>query len=384
MKRNEYIKSFNIISFILGALFSAVLIVALSNFVFGGKFISEKKYDRLNAIEDEFGKYYDMQKIITNQSYYETDLTGMDKSISSDILNIVDDRYSGYMTEEEYKTFEKKYLTSYSGVGVALKSDEDNKIYVNRILPGSPAERAELSVGDKILKINNETVKSLDDATRLINKKNDSTVFTIERGGEVKEFIIAKTSIEDNGVSYEVLDKKPKIAVVKVSTFRKGTSKALNSAFKDIESQGCENIIIDLRGNGGGVVEEAFKSADLLIGKADMGTIVYKKSKKIYTSKKSKFDFKINLAIDDDTASAAEIFASILKDQGIPAIGVKTFGKGVIQTVFKLHGGSVLKLTTAEYIMPDGSKLNGKGIKPDIVLDSKEDIVTKAEEQFSK
>lgn len=371
-------------SFLLGALFSAVLIIALSTILFGGKFITEKKFDRLQTIESEYGKYYDMQKIIANQSYYKVNMAGLDKSIAEDILSTVDDRYASYMTEKEYKSFEKKYITSYSGVGVVLKTDEDNKIYVNRILPGSPAEKAKLAVGDKLLKINDETVNSLDDATKLIEQKSDTTTFTIERGGEVKEFDIKKTNIEDNGVSYEIADAEKSIAMIRITTFRKGTAKALDHALKDLEAKDCKGVIFDLRGNGGGVVDEAFKSADLMIDKVNMGTVISKKGKKNYTAQKGKFDFETYTLVDGDTASAAEIFASILKSNGDKIIGNKTFGKGVIQTVFKVEDGSVIKLTTAEYLLPNGKKLNEKGVVPDIAIAQGDIPIDKAVELLKK
>ena len=133
-----------------------------------------------------------------------------------------------------------------------------------------------------------------------------------------------------------------------------------------LKTEDCNKIIVDIRGNTGGVVEEAFGSADEVLKKAKLGKIVSKKKTKKYTSDDSSADVKLVVLVDQDTASAAEIFAAALKANDVKIIGTKTYGKGVIQTIFKLKGGSVVKLTTAEYIDPNGKRINEKGVTPNV------------------
>ena len=238
---------------------------------------------------------------------------------------------------------------------------------VNRVLSGSDAEQSGILAGDELLKINGKNVKSLNDAAELMEGGGDNDVeFTISRGGVVKKYKLARSKVEDDGVTYEVKDSSKHIGYIRISTFRKGTSKSFKNAIEMLKTEDCNKIIIDIRGNTGGVVEEAFGSAEEVLKKAKLGKIVSKKKTKKYTSDDSSADVKLAVLVDQDTASAAEIFAAALKANDVKIIGTKTYGKGVIQTIFKLKGGSVVKLTTAEYIDPNGKRINEKGVTPNV------------------
>lgn len=347
-----------LIAFAAGFGTAVVCAVIFMHIVLGGRLISQYKLDQYEALDDEFGKYYDIQKIINNKAYYKQDTDEVDKAVALGMLKTLDDKYAEYMTEKEYEAFERRYLTSYSGVGVALKLDENDKIVVNRVLSGSDAE---------LLKINGKNVKSLNDAAELMEGGGDNDVeFTISRGGVVKKYKLTRSKVEDDGVTYEVKDSSKHIGYIRISTFRKGTSKSFKNAIEMLKTEDCNKIIVDIRGNTGGVVEEAFGSADEVLKKAKLGKIVSKKKTKKYTSDDSSADVKLVVLVDQDTASAAEIFAAALKANDVKIIGTKTYGKGVIQTIFKLKGGSVVKLTTAEYIDPNDKRINEKGVTPNV------------------
>ena len=340
-----------LIAFAAGFGTAVVCAVIFMHIVLGGRLISQYKLDQYEALDDEFGNYYDIQKIINNKAYYKQDTDEVDKAVALGMLKALDDKYAEYMTEKEYEAFERRYLTSYSGVGVALKLDENDKIVVNRVLSGSDAEQSGILAGDELLKINGKNVKSLNDAAELMEGGGDNDVeFTISRGGVVKKYKLTRSKVEDDGVTYEVKD----------------SSKSFKNAIEMLKTEDCNKIIVDIRGNTGGVVEEAFGSADEVLKKAKLGKIVSKKKTKKYTSDDSSADVKLVVLVDQDTASAAEIFAAALKANDVKIIGTKTYGKGVIQTIFKLKGGSVVKLTTAEYIDPNGKRINEKGVTPNV------------------
>lgn len=373
----------SIIAFAAGFGSAVICAVVLMHVVLDGRLISRYRLDQYEAINDEFGKYYEMQKIISNKSYYKQDDDGIDKAIASGILKTVDDKYAEYMTEKEYEAFERRYLTSYSGVGVALKLDENDKIVVNRVLSGSDAERLGITAGDVLLKIDGKNVKSLDDAAKLMDDHEDNDVeFTISRGGMIKKYKLTRSKVEDDGVAYEVKDSSKNIGYIRINTFRKGTAKSFKNAVEALKVKDCNKIIIDVRGNTGGVVEEAFGSADKVLKKAKLGKIVSKNKTKTYTSDEKSADVKLVVLVDQDTASAAEIFAAVLKTNGVKIIGAKTYGKGVIQTVFKIKDGSVVKLTTAEYIDPNGKKINEKGVMPNVKAASGEEAIKEAMKLF--
>ena len=369
----------SIIAFAAGFGAAVICAVIFMHVVLGGRLISQYKLDQYEALNDEFGKYYEMQKIINNKSYYKQDTDSLDKAVASGILKTVDDKYAEYMTEKEYEAFERRYLTSYSGVGVALKSDENDKIVVNRVLSGSDAERAGITAGDVILKVDGKNVKSLDDAADFMEDTKDSDVeFTILRGGVVKKYKLSRSKVEDDGVTYEVKDSSKHIGYIRISTFRKGTTKSFRDAVENLKVEDCNKLIIDIRGNTGGVVEEAFGSADKVLKKAKLGKIVSKNKTRVFSSDKKSADVKMVVLVDQDTASAAEIFAAVLKSNGVKVVGTKTYGKGVIQTVFKMKDGSVVKLTTAEYIDPNGKKINEKGIMPNVEVASGDAAIKEA------
>lgn len=368
-----------IIAFTAGFGTAVICTVIFMYGVLGGRLISQYKLDQYEALNDEFGKYYDLQKIINNKAYYKQDTDSLDKAVASGVLKTVDDKYAEYMTEKEYEAFERRYLTSYSGVGVALKSDENDKIVVNRVLAGSDAERAGITAGDVLLKVDGKNVKSLDDAADFMEDTKDSDVeFTILRGGVVKKYKLSRSKVEDDGVTYEVKDSSKHIGYIRISTFRKGTTKSFRDAVENLKVEDCNKIIIDVRGNTGGVVEEAFGSADKVLKKAKLGKIVSKNKTRVFSSDKKSADVKMVVLVDQDTASAAEIFAAALKANGVKVVGTKTYGKGVIQTVFKMKDGSVVKLTTAEYIDPNGKKINEKGIMPNVEVASGDAAIKEA------
>lgn len=369
-----------LIAFAAGFGTAVICAVIFVYIILGGRLISQYKLDQYEALDDEFGKYYDIQKIINNKAYYKhKDNDEIDKAVALGMLKTLDDKYAEYMTEKEYEAFERRYLTSYSGVGVALKLDENDKIVVNRVLSGSAAERSGIVTGDELLKIDGKSVKSLNDAAELMGGGGDNDVeFTISRGGVVKKYKLSRSKVEDDGVTYEVQDSSKHIGYIRISTFRKGTSKSFKNAIEMLKAKDCDKIIVDIRGNTGGVVEEAFGSADTVLRKAKLGKIVSKKNIKKYTSDDNSVDVKLAVLVDQDTASAAEIFTAALKANDVKIIGTKTYGKGVIQTIFKLKGGSVVKLTTAEYFDPNGKKINEKGVTPNVEVKSGDEAIQEA------
>ena len=138
-----------LIAFAAGFGTAVICAVIFMHIVLGGRLIPQYKLDQYEALDDEFGKYYDIQKIINNKAYYKQDTDEVDKAVALGMLKTLDDKYAEYMTEKEYEAFERRYLTSYSGVGVALKLDENDKIVVNRVLSGSDAEQSGILAGDE-------------------------------------------------------------------------------------------------------------------------------------------------------------------------------------------------------------------------------------------
>ena len=283
---------------------------------------------------------------------------------------------------EEYK---QNLMGNYVGIGIYMaKNTENNTIVVLTPIKYSPAEEAGILPGDVIKSINGVEYTG-DDMTAAANsiKGEEGSTVTLEilRNQEVKRFEITRKKITTNPVISKKLDNN--IGYLEVSSFDEDTASNFKAKFEELKAQGITSLIIDLRNNGGGIVDEALQIADYILNKDDVILYEVDKNNK-ETVKKAKTDPIINMPIiiltNENTASASEILAGALKDLGkAKTVGTTTYGKGVIQQILKLNDGSGLKITIEEYQTPNKNKINKVGIEPDEKVelpDSVESIFT--------
>ncbi len=290
-------------------------------------------------------------------------------------VNGLGDKYSEYYTKEEWEEFQESALGNYYGIGIYMSQNEDGNIVIASTIKGSPAEEVGLKSEDIIVSIDDQDFlgKKPEDASKLIKGKEGGTVkLKVARGSEYKEFEVERREVKIYHVESEMLENN--IGYISLLTFDEGCSDELKTALLDLKSQGANKIILDLRYNTGGLVDEALKIANLFIDKDE--TLLY-----TVDSDDKKTETKAqNDAVDTTSdmvvlvnyysASASEILTGALKDHGrAKVVGEKTYGKGVIQNVFQLTDGSVLKLTFAEYFTPNENKINQVGIEPDYTVE---------------
>ena len=353
----------------LGALLATGCIGLFMSGKGGIHLVSGDKLDYYKALDKQWGKYYEIQKTSNDSDLYDTDSSKMEKAVISGMLSALPDPYAQYMTKSEYDSFSRKYLDSYTGIGISVQAADDGQVIVGKVIKGSTAEEAGLQKGDVIVSIGGSKPESVDKAAELMRgKAGTSVTVVVSRGAKEKTFRVARAQVEDRALEYSVYDKSKGIGYIDLNTFRKGASEELSDAITDLKNQGCTKVIIDLRGNPGGVADEGIKCADLLLPACRIVTVKNASGKeKIYNSDSSSKDVSYVLLVDGDTASAAEIFACAVKDNGGgKIIGSRTYGKGLIQGIFPLDDGSVIKLTVEEYVSPSGEKIDGKGVEPDI------------------
>ena len=282
------------------------------------------------------------------------------------------DKYTEYIPKSEMDDFTENITGSFVGIGVYMIADEDSeKIIVYYPIPDSPAEKAGIKSGDAIINVDGKDYGYDDFDTIADNIKGEEGTkvkLVIERDGQKIDFEITRQRVETNPISSKILNNN--IGYVKLPSFDTDSSKRLKEKIDDLISKGAKSLILDLRNNGGGIVDEANKIADLFLdkGKTIMTTKDNKgKEETEKTKSKIEYDIPIIVLTNENTASASEILTAALKDNSrAKVIGTKTFGKGVIQTVITLLDGSGLKITTAEYFTPNGTEINKKGISPDI------------------
>lgn len=302
------------------------------------------------------------------------------------------DVYTVYMDAEESSEFyDDLHGNVGSGIGVEMGL-RDGYVRVLRTLPDNPARKAGVLAGDIMYKVDGEEVYSLsvEEIAKKVRGETGSEVeITVVRDGKEKSFKMKREEI--NNVSAYV-DYDGATAIVTVTRFDEDTGKMVQGFAKEFADKGINKVILDLRGNGGGYVSAA---KDLLSLWIDGDTILIQKSKHLKDSnleEKSNSgkailkDMKTIILVNGSSASASEITAGALQDYGKATIvGEKTYGKGVVQNLYNLSGGALLKVTTAEWYTPNDRSINGEGITPDVeVKRSYEDINAMRDPQLDK
>lgn len=313
----------------------------------------------------------------TLTNYYDGDL---DKSQLLDgakagLVSAAGDIYTTYMSRDEAKEYEAA-LHGEAGTGIGVEMAlRDGYVRILRTLPDNPAEKAGVKAGDIIYKVNDELVYDKTSeyiASKLQGEKGSQVKLTVVRDGEEKSFDLIREAINNVSV-YANYDGKT--AIITVTRFDDDTGTIVQKIVKEeFDKRGINKVILDLRNNGGGYVNAA---KDLLSLWIDGDTVLVQKGKndqeqvtKANRGQAKLANMKTIVLVNGGTASASEIVAGTLKDYNKATIlGEQTYGKGVVQTLLDLSGGSMLKVTTARWYTPQGTSINGEGITPDIIIE---------------
>lgn len=302
-------------------------------------------------------------------------------------VNGLGDEYSEYMTAEEWDEFQTSALGNYVGIGIYMSVDKNGNVVVLSPIKDSPAEKTGILSGDIIAFVDEETVigMSSDEVSNKIKGEAGTKVkITVYRDGEYKDFEIERAEIKIYHVEEKMLENN--IGYISLITFDEGCSEEFKNAYLELKEQGAQKIIVDLRDNTGGLVEEALNIIDMFVEKDKTMLITVDSSEKKEYSKAEEdpiIDCEVIVLTNEYSASASEIMVGALKDNGVAkSVGKTTFGKGVIQSVFLLKDGSALKLTVNEYFTPNETKINKIGIAPDYEVDLNPE--TEEDEQLNK
>lgn len=285
------------------------------------------------------------------------------------------DPYTEYIPKEDMEDYTSNLLGNYVGIGIYMAvNTQKNVIQVLTPIKGSPAEESGILSGDIILSVDGVkyTGDDMSSASDAIKGEEGTTVkIEILRGEETKTFEITRKKVITNPVEAKKLENN--IGYIQITSFDEETAKDFKSKFETLQEQKITSLIIDLRNNGGGLVDEALEIADYIVpkGKEVLITVDKDQKEKIEKTKEDVLiDMPIVVLVNEYTASSSEILSGALKDLNEATIvGTTTYGKGVIQQLFKLRDGSGLKVTTHEYYTPNRNKINGVGIEPNEIVE---------------
>ena len=354
-----------------------IVVVALITFVLTSIFMY-KKIGTTTSINipgistDLINKLYTVRKIIDNEYVSEIEEENLVEGAVKGYVEGLGDEYTEYFTKSEMEEFKSEVQGNYVGVGIyMMQNTKENNIVILYPIEGSPAEKAGLKSGDIIKKVDDTEFTGEDFekvSTYIKGKEGTKVKIEIERNGENLTFEVERKKIDLYPIKSEILQNN--IGYIKVSSFDDDCAKEFKQTYNELnKSNKLKGLIIDLRNNGGGIVDEALDMADLILDKDKIELISTNKNGE-EEIKKSKSNPVINVPIvvlvNDNTASASEIFAAALKENGKATIvGEKTYGKGVIQELISLRDGSGIKVTIEEYLTPNRNKINKVGITPD-------------------
>ncbi len=328
-------------------------------------------------------KLAQVQEIIEDYYLDEVDGELLEAYLFKGIAAGLDDAYASYYTAEELSSVMDSTRGEYYGIGATIGMDtETGEFYIGEVYEDSPAEEGGLMVDDLVCEVDGETVEelTLNELVSLIKSKETFTM-TVYRPAveEELELTITCSDVIPVYVTYEMLEDQ--IGYLKLTEFTESAVEQFQSAVEDLNEQGMEKLIVDVRDNPGGLLSAVCDILDEILPE---GLIVYTEDKngdrdEYNADDERSVTCEVAVLVNGSSASASEIFAGAIQDYGIgPIIGTQTYGKGVVQKTYSLADGSAFKLTVEHYYTPNGQEIDGNGITPDIVVDETAEETTDA------
>lgn len=370
-----------------GAVAGALVVTCIGTGAFAGTGLAAKG----TALGDRkcTSKLAYLEELIDRYYLGDKDEEKLQEGLYAGLLYGLDDPYSRYYTAEEYDSENSSNEGSYVGIGILMEKNKEGGVKIVECYEGGPGEKAGLEEGDIISAIDGEdiTEDEVSDVADIVrNSDKDSVVLTVHREGaeDAMEITVPVTDVELPSVFHEMLDSK--IGYIRITQFTGVTGEQYQEAFDDLQKQGMEKMIVDLRDNPGGLLDSV---CDVLRKILPEGLVVYTEDKDGNREEEKcdgKNELRIPLAVlvNESSASASEIFAGAVQDYGIGTIvGTTTYGKGVVQSIRQLSDGSAIKLTVANYYTPKGNNINKTGIKPDIEVSLDTSLLNKNKDEIT-
>nr|WP_312577303.1 S41 family peptidase [Sedimentibacter sp.] len=384
-----------ILTVIIAIFVTAFLTMTVGNVLmveFGQKVVvTEKDYTDMKSIAQKYAKQESVMNYAKENFLYDADESAMLEGALKGTLNALGDPYTQFMTKEQFDALMQDTEGSYEGIGVYITASDDNKILIVSPIEDTPAEKAGLKTGDKIIRINGTdfSAEQMDEAVKIMKGMPGTSVnLTILRENkdgskETSDVVVNREKIRIKTIKPAMLENN--IGYIRITTFDLQTAEDFDKAYNDLKNQGIKGLVIDLRYNPGGIIDATVDITDKFLGE---GIITYTKTKAgemdYYRSDSKEDDIPLVLLVNGGSASASEIMSGAMKDtKRATLIGTKTFGKGIVQRVQKFgNDGEGIKMTISEYFTPNGVNIHGIGIEPDIEVELPEDAVGYGSEYY--
>lgn len=373
-------------SFVLGVLTSLLCILLICGITLGvlkftGRILvigqtGASTVDNAALLEDDAVDKLDEIYNAINIYYYE-DFTkdDLEEALYKGLAEGLDDPYSVYYTKEEYEDMMVSATGTYYGIGAGLSQNLDTmQVTITKVYRGTPAEEAGLKNGDIILYVEDLDAASMEvsELVQHIRGEEGTSVHMEiyrESTGETLEFDVERRHVELPSIEGELLENG--VGYIQITEFQSKTDEQFVEMLEQLKEQGMQGLIVDVRANPGGLLSSVVNLCDYILPE---GLIVYVEdtfgNKEEYSSDKNCVDVPIVVLIDENSASASEIFAGAMKDYNYATlIGKTTYGKGIVQNIIPLSDGDAIKLTTAKYFTPNGNYIHEVGVAPDVEVD---------------
>lgn len=296
------------------------------------------------------------------------------------MVHALDDPYSVYLDKEDFTKLSEMTEGSFGGIGIVFGKRGDDYVVISA-LADHPGALAGIKSGDIILAVDGaETAKMnmTDVADKIRGKQGTEVVLRLRtKDGEEKEVKVVRKDIKAPSVGGQLLP-NTKIGYIRITVFNEATGEDFKKTYEKLQAEGMEATILDLRGNPGGILDDGVAVAGMLVPKGPIVSLVYKNGDKyVENSSLEQVKYPLAVLVDHGTASAAEIVAGAVKDTKAGKLfGVKTFGKGSVQGVYRIDNDTAVKITTARYYTPSGVSIHNVGIEPDVKIELPDNAVT--------
>ena len=362
--KKDKIATFNLIEVIVIIIMTS-LVVSVSTGIIVYK--NYYKIDKTSSNKDYLKELEYAYNNILNSYVEKVDEKELTNAAIKGMYNYLGDPYTSYLDKDSTDNLMDRLKGEYKGIGVELTTNESGTV-VMTVFENSPAEEAGIMVGDIITKVKGVDVsgKTTSEVSNMIKSTNGNVEIEVNRGGITKTLTLKVSTVSIKSV---IKNKYDKTGYLRIETFSNTTYKQFKESLETLEKDGIENLIVDVRNNGGGFLNSAVEIAELFIekGKPIYGLQTKDKKEMYKDTTKEKRDYKVIVLINGGSASASEVLAAALKESyGATLLGTKSYGKGTVQDTSELESGGMIKYTTAYWLTPKGVTINEKGLTPDI------------------